>query len=164
MSEMLKPIDERAGVLLMQKDEGDERHSLKKTEAEIFEDFLFDKDHPFMSLIEAVAEKYAETGEPFVLYKRIVNMTDDSGSEAFHLYYNGGEIWRHSGDALITKWLKDEYPDLNIPRMHLWTKGTQILLDTYKDRFGYIREAAEKRIKKAKKEVVSNGHSCSCPG
>lgn len=166
MSETLKTANEHAGLLLMQKDENEERHNLKKTEEEIFEDFQFNMGHEFMELVKAVAEQYAETGEPFVLYKRIVNMTDDSASDAAYLYYHGvknGEMWRHSGDALITKWLKDEYPSLNIPRMHLWTKGTRLLLEAYPERFGFIREAAEKRIQKAKKEVTNNGR-CSDSG
>ena len=130
----------------MKKDEQEARHSLKKTDEEIYEDFEFDREHPFMALLDKVAAKYAQTGEPFVLHKRIAVLTDDSESTAFSLYFNDGEVWRQSGNALITKYLVEHHPGLNVPKLHLMTKGTKLLLDAYPDGYEWIRSACKERL------------------
>lgn len=146
MKEAIKTAKERAGMLLLKKDEQEEKHSRKKTEEEIYEDFLFDLQHPFMALLDKVAKKFSVTGQPFVLHKEIAVLTYDTDSTGFALWYNDGHKWKASGNALITKWLKEMYPTLVIPKMNLVTKGTKLLLADHPDEFEWLHEAYEERM------------------
>ena len=146
-------IEERAGSLLAKKDLKEERHELKKTDEDVFNDFLHNAGHPFMAVLKKEAAKYAETGLAFVTRNRISVLIDDEDSDERTLYYNGGDTWRQSGDALIGKLLKELYPDLYIPSMKYGCKGEQLMLDAYPDHFMFVREEYKKRAAK-KKAVV----------
>lgn len=150
--EFAASTEERAGGLLAQKDLKEERHDLKKTDEEVFNDFLHNVSHPFMHVLREEARQYEATGEPFVVRTRINVMIDNRDSDAFTLYYNGGDTWRQSGDALIGKFLKEIFPELYIPRMKFGCKGEQLLLDSYPDNFAWVREEYLKRARKEKKQ------------
>lgn len=145
-------VEERAGSLLAQKDLKEERHEKKKTDEDVFNDFLHNVEHPFMSVLVKEAERYAGSGDAFVIQKRIAVLTDDETSEARYLYYNQGDTWRQSADALVGKYLKERFPDLYTPGMKFGCKGEQLLLDAYPDKFAWVREVYKKRAQK-KKEV-----------
>ena len=146
MNEAIEAAKERAGMLLLKKEEHEERHKLEKTDEEIYEDFQFDLQHPFMALIDKIAKNFALSGHPFVLHKEISVLTYDTDSVGFTLWYNEGHKWKPSGNALITKWLKDQHPALVIPKMNMVTKGTKLLLDAYPDRFNWLREIFKERM------------------
>ena len=142
--------EERAGSLLAKKDLTEERHSLKKTDEDVFEDFLHNIDHPFMTVLRREAAKYAKTGNPFVVRNRISVLIDNEDSDERVLYYNNGDTWRQSGDALVGKYLKELYPDLFMPGMKFGCKGEQIMLDSYPDNFEWVREVYRERAQKKK--------------
>lgn len=150
--EFADSTEERAGSILAQKDLKEERHELKKTDEEVFNDFLHNVSHPFMSVLRKEARLYAETGEPFVVWVRINVLIDDRESDAFSLYYNGGDTWRQSGNALIGKYLKELFPGLLIPRMKFGCKGEQLMLDAYPNNFAWVREEYMKRARKETKQ------------
>ena len=143
-------VEERAGSLLAQKDLKEERHDKKKTDEDVFNDFLHNVEHPFMDVLVKEAEKYARSGDAFVIQKRIAVLTDDEQSDATYLYYNQGDTWRQSADALIGKYLKERFPDLYTPGMKFGCKGEQLLLDAYPDNFLWVREVYKKRAQKKK--------------
>ena len=142
--------EERAGSLLAKKDLTEERHSLKKTDEDVFKDFLHNIDHPFMTVLRREAAKYAKTGNPFVVRSRISVLIDNEDSDERVLYYNNGDTWRQSGDALVGKYLKELYPDLFMPGMKFGCKGEQIMLDSYPDNFEWVREVYRERAQKKK--------------
>ena len=143
-------VEERAGHLLAVKDLQEERHDKKKTDEDVFSDFLHNVEHPFMNVLVKEAEKYARTGDAFIIQKRIAVLTDDEDSDARYLYYNQGDTWRQSADALIWKYLKERFPDLYTPGMKFGCKGEQLLLDAYPDNFLWVREVYKKRAQKKK--------------
>lgn len=143
-------LEERAGSLLAKKDLKEERHDLKKTDKDVFEDFLHNANHPFMTVLKREASRYANSGAAFVVRSRISVLIDDEGSDERALYYNNGDTWRQSGDALIGKLLKELYPDLRMPGMKFGCKGEQLMLDAYPDRFMFVREEYKKRAAKKK--------------
>ena len=147
-SSVIDSVEERAGSLLAKKDLKEERHDLKKTDEDVFNDFLHNVEHPFMHVLFKEAEKYAETGDAFVLRRRISVLIDDDLSDEHLLYYNDGDTWRQSGDALIGKHLKELYPDLYMPGIKFGCKGEQLMLDAYPDKFGWVREVYKKRAQK----------------
>ena len=143
-------VEERAGHLLAVKDLQEERHDKKKTDEDVFNDFLHNVEHPFMNVLVKEAEKYASSGDAFVIQKRIAVLTDDEAGDARYLYYNQGDTWRQSADALIGKYLKERFPDLYTPGMKFGCKGEQLLLDAYPDNFKWVREVYKKRAQKKK--------------
>lgn len=143
---------ERAGFLLAKKDLKRERGSKKKTDEEIFEDFQHNLYHPFMSVLMKDAFDHLVNQKPFVVHKRITILTSDENSDAFFLYYNEGDTWRASGNALIGKFLKEYYPELQMPNMKLGVKGLQQLLDAYPDHFDDIREELRIRAESGDEE------------
>lgn len=140
--------EERAGSLLAKKDLEKERHGKKKTDEDVFNDFLHNVEHPFMNVLLKEAKKYALTGDAFIVQKRIAVLIDDENSDERYLYYNQGDTWRQSADALIAKYLKELYPGLYTPGMKFGCKGEKLLLDAYPDRFGWVREQYIKRAQK----------------
>lgn len=146
-------VEERAGSLLAQKDLKEERHDKKKTDEDVFNDFLHNVEHPFMNVLVKEAEKYARSGDAFVIQKRIAVLTDDETGDARYLYYNQGDTWRQSADALIGKYLKERFPALYTPGMKFGCKGEQLLLDAYPENFMWVREVYKKRAQK-KKEAM----------
>jgi len=140
-------IEERAGSLLAQKDLKEERHEKKKTDEDVFNDFLHNVEHPFMDVLVKEAAKYERSGDAFIIQKRIAVLIDDEDSDERYLYYNQGDTWRQSADALIGKYLKERFPDLYTPGMKFGCKGEQLLLDAYPDNFGWVREVYKKRAK-----------------
>jgi len=143
-------MEERAGSLLAKKDLKEERHDLKKTDEDVFNDFLHNAGHPFMTVLKKEAERYAKTGAAFVVRSRISVLIDDEDSDERALYYNDGDTWRQSGDALIGKLLKEYYPELKMPGMKFGCKGEQLMLDAYPDHFAFVREEYKKRAAKKK--------------
>ena len=143
-------VEERAGSLLAKKDLQEERHDKKKTDEDVFNDFLHNVEHPFMKILVNEAEKYAKTGDAFIVQKRIAVLTDDETGDARYLYYNHGDTWRQSADALIGKYLKERFPDLYTPGMKFGCKGEQLLLDAYPDNFEWVRDVYRKRANKKK--------------
>lgn len=131
---------ERAGFLLAKKDHQKDRGSKKKTDEEIFQDFEHNLYHPFMSVLMKDAMEHVASQKPFVVHKRITILTSDENSDAFFLYYNEGDTWRASGNALIGKYLKEYFHDLQMPGMKLGVKGLQQMLDAYPGHFDDIRE------------------------
>ena len=150
--EMLNLAKEKAGNLLARKDLQKERHSKKKTDEDIYNDFLHNVTHPFMTVLRREAEKYQETGEAFVVRSRIAVLIDDEDSDERALYYNGGDTWRQSGDALVGKFLKELYPDLYMPGMKFGCKGEKLMLDACPGRFQWVRDVYKKRAEGAKEE------------
>ena len=136
---------ERAGVLLAKKDLQKERGSKRKTDHEIFEDFQHNLYHPFMACVMADASECEKEGKAYVVHKRITILTSNENSDAFFLYYNNGNTWRQSGNALIGKFLDEYFPDLQMPGMKLGCKGVQELLDAYPDHFDELREKLRER-------------------
>ena len=143
-------VEERAGSLLAQKDLKEERHDKKKTDEDVFNDFLHNVEHPFMDVLVKEAERYARSGDAFIIQKRIAVLTDDETSDARYLYYNQGDTWRQSADALVGKYLKERFPNLYTPGMKFGCKGEQLLLDAYPDNFAWVREVYKKRAQKQK--------------
>ena len=141
--------EERAGSLLSRKDLKEERHAKKKTDEDVFDDFIHNIEHPFMTVLRREAAIYAKTGEPFVVRNRISVLIDDPESDERALYYNNGDTWRQSGDALVGKYLKELFPDLNMPGMKFGCKGEQIMLDTYPDNFKWVRDEYKRRAEKS---------------
>ena len=144
--------EERAGRILAQKDLQKERHEKKKTDEDVFDDFLHNVNHPFMDVLMKEAKKYARTGDAFIVQKRIAVLIDNESSDERYLYYNQGDTWRQSADALIGKYLKELNPELYTPGMKFGCKGEKLLLDAYPDRFGWVRDVYKKRAQK--KEAV----------
>ena len=147
---IIESAEERAGSLLAQKDLKEERHDKKKTDEDVFNDFLHNVEHPFLNVLVNEAKKYAKTGDAFILNKRIAVLTDDETSDATYLYYNQGDTWRQSADALIWKYLKECFPALYTPGMKFGCKGEQLLLDAYPNNFAWVREVYKKRAQKKK--------------
>ena len=147
---VVESSEERAGSLLAKKDMKEERHDLKKTDEDVFNDFIHNIEHPFMSVLRREASKYAQTGSAFVVRNRISVLIDDEDSDERALYYNDGDTWRQSGDALVGKYLKELYPELYMPGMKFGCKGEQIMLDTYPENFAWVREVYKKRAQKTK--------------
>ena len=145
-------VEERAGSLLAQKDLKEERHDKKKTDEDVFNDFLHNVEHPFMDILVKEAERYARSGDAFIIQKRIAVLIDDENSDERYLYYNQGDTWRQSADALVGKYLKERFPGLYTPGMKFGCKGEQFLLDAYPDKFAWVREVYKKRAQQ-KKEV-----------
>lgn len=145
----IEASEERAGANLLKEDLKEKRHSLKKTDEDIFEDFKHNLDHPFMDIIRSNAARYEKSGEAFTLRNRIVFIIE-TDSSAKQIYYNDGDVWRTSGEALITKYLKEIFPGLIIPRMEYGVKGEQLMLDAYPDHFDWIREERIRRANKKK--------------
>lgn len=141
-------VNEKAGSVLAKKDLRAERSEKKKTDEAVYEDFLFDIQHPFMSILMGEARKFAATGEAFIVRTRIAVMKDNENSDAFALYYNDGETWRQSGEALVWKYLKEIYPTLNTPGMKYGCKGEQLLLERNPGHFEWVREVYRKRAGK----------------
>ena len=146
---VVESAEERAGSLLAKKDLNEERHDMKKTDEDVFEDFIHNIEHPFMTVLRREAARYAHTGAAFVVRNRISVLIDDDNSDAHALYYNNGDTWRQSGDALVGKYLKELYPDLHMPGMKFGCKGEQIMLDTYPENFEWVREVYRKRAEKS---------------
>ena len=140
--------EERAGCLLAQKDLKEERHEKKKTDEDVFNDFLHNVEHPFMDVLMKEAGKYEQSGDAFIVQKRIAVLIDDENSDERYLYYNQGDTWRQSADALIGKYLKELYPSLYTPGMKFGCKGEKLLLEAYPDRFGWVRDVYKKRAHK----------------
>lgn len=147
-NEVIEKSEELAGNILTKKDLGEERHSLKKTDEDVYNDFLHNISHPFMSVLRKEAERYSKNGDAFVVQNRIAVLTDDSDSEEWLLYHNDGDTWRQSGNALIGKYLKEVYPGLHTPGMKFGCKGEKLLLDAYPTRFAWVREVYKKRASK----------------
>lgn len=145
---VIDSVEERAGSLLAQKDLKEERHDKKKTDEDVFNDFLHNVEHPFMDVLVKEAERYSRSGDAFIVQKRIAVLTDDENSDARYLYYNQGDTWRQSADALIGKYLKERFPDLYTPGMKFGCKGEKLLLDAYPNNFEWVREVYRKRAKK----------------
>ena len=74
---VVESSEERAGSLLAKKDMKEERHDLKKTDEDVFNDFIHNIEHPFMSVLRREASKYAQTGSAFVVRNRISVLIDD---------------------------------------------------------------------------------------
>ena len=148
--EFSENLDERAGAVLAQKDTKEERHDLKKTDEEIFEDFKHNIEHPFMSVLLRDAEYCMRTGKAFVVHKRIAILTADEDGDGYALYYNNNDAWRQSANALIGKYIQEKYPELYMPGMRLGVKGLQLLLDAYPNRFMEVRAELRKRAEKLK--------------
>lgn len=147
-NEIIEKSEELAGNILAKKDLGEERHSLKKTDEDVYNDFLHNISHPFMSVLRKEAERYSKNGDAFVVQNRIAVLTDDSDSEEWLLYHNDGDTWRQSGNALIGKYLKEIYPGLHTPGMKFGCKGEKLLLDAYPTKFTWVREVYKKRANK----------------
>ena len=145
---VLNTVEERAGSLLAQKDLKEERHEKKKTDEDVYNDFLHNVGHPFMDVLVKEAAKYERSGDAFIIQKRIAVLIDDENSDERYLYYNNGDTWRQSGDALVGKYLKERFPDLYTPGMKFGCKGEQLLLDAYPERFGWVRDVYKKRAEK----------------
>ena len=147
---VLEHVEERAGSLLAQKDLKEERHGKKKTDEDVFNDFLHNVQHPFMDVLLKEAAKYARSGDAFIIQKRIAVLIDNETSDERYLYYNQGDTWRQSADALIWKYLKECFPALYTPGMKFGCKGEQLLLDAYPNNFAWVREVYKKRAQKKK--------------
>jgi len=137
--------EQRAGYILAKKDEKKRRGNLKKTDRQIFEDFLHNVTHPFATVLKRDAAEHIALQKPFCLAQRIHVLTDNKAGSAFSLYHNDGDTWRTSGNALFSKYLQELYPDLDIPKLQLGVKGLKLLLDAYPDRFTEIREKLKER-------------------
>lgn len=148
-SEVIQKSEETAGNVLTKKDLAEERHGLKKTDEEVFADFIHNITHPFMTVLRKEAQKYSGSGDAFVVQNRIAVLTDDPDSEEWFLYHNNGDTWRQSGNALIGKYLKEIFPGLYMPGMKFGCKGEKILLDKYPDNFAWVRDIYKKRANKA---------------
>lgn len=146
-NEVIQKSEESAGNILAKKDLCEERHNLKKTDEDVFADFLHNVTHPFMTVLREEAKNYSSTGDAFVVHNRIAVLIDDSDSEEFLLYHNDGDVWRQSGNALIGKYLKELYPSLYMPGMKYGCKGEKLLLEKYPDNFAWVREIYKKRAK-----------------
>ena len=149
---VIDSAEERAGSILTQKDLKEERHSLKKTDEDVFNDFIHNIQHPFMTVLRKEAAKYALTGDAFVVRNRISVLIDNPDSDEHALYHNDGDTWRQSGDALVGKYLKETFPGLFMPGMKYGCKGEQMMLDAYPDRFNWVREEYRKRAEKKKED------------
>ena len=145
---VIDSVEESAGSLLAQKDLKEERHDKKKTDEDVFNDFLHNVEHPFMNVLMKEAERYAKSGDAFIVQKRIAVLTDDENGDARYLYYNQGDTWRQSADALVGKYLKERFPDLYTPGMKFGCKGEKLLLAAYPKNFVWIREIYKKRAQK----------------
>ena len=137
--------EQRAGYVLAKKDEKKRRGSLKKTDRQIFDDFLHNVTHPFATVLKRDAAEHVAAQKPFCLAHRIHVLTDNKAGSAYSLYHNEGDTWRQSGNALFSKYLQELYPDLEIPKLQLGVKGLKLLLDAYPDRFIEIREKLKER-------------------
>ncbi len=146
---ILDIAQEKAGSLLAKKDLQAERHSKRKSDEDVFNDFIHNVEHPFMTVLRREAAKYAETGEAFVVRNRISVLIDKEDGDERMLYYNCGDTWRQSGDALIGKYLKELYPNLYMPGMKFGCKGEKIMLETYPDNFQWVRDVYKKRAQKS---------------
>ena len=157
-SGFLDSARERAGYLLAKKDHKKDRGAKSKTDNEVFEDFQHNLFHPFMSVLMKDASEHATSQKPFVVHKRITILTSEEDSDAFFLYHNDGDTWRASGNALIGKYLKEYYPDLQMPGMKLGVKGLQQMLDAYPGHFDDIREELKLRAIEGDKEEEDFEH------
>ena len=146
---VIDSVEERAGSILAQKDLKEERHDKKKTDEDVFNDFLHNIEHPFMDVLVKEAKRCAISGDAFVIQKRITVLIDDETGDARYLYYNQGDTWRQSADALVGKYLKERFPDLDTPGMKFGCKGEQIMLDMYPENFEWVREIYRKRAEKS---------------
>lgn len=154
-NEVVQKSEEIAGNILSKKDLSEERHNLKKTDEDIFEDFMHNVIHPFMTVLREEAERYSINGDAFVVQNRIAVLTDDSDSEAWLLYHNDGDTWRQSGNALIGKYLKELYPNLYMPGMKFGCKGEKLLLEKYPDKFSWVRDIYKKRANKTRENKTN---------
>lgn len=145
-------VNEKIGSVIAKKDLQAERSEKKKTDEDVYEDFLFDRYHPFIGLLIDEAEKFEKTGEAFIVRNRIT-VLKETNSHAFELYYNNGETWRQSGEALVWKFLKERFPGLYTPGMKFGCKGEKLLLDDNPGHFEWVREVYRKRAEERKKEV-----------
>ena len=148
--------EQRAGYILSKKDEKKRRSSLKKTDKQIFDDFLHNVTHPFATVLKKDAAEHAATGKPFVLHSRISILTDNREGNAFSLYHNEGDTWRQSGNALFSKYLQELYPELEMPKLKLGVKGLKFLLEAYPDKFTAIREKLKERAQEGDDEDEEN--------
>jgi len=139
---------ERAGRILEQKDLQEERHGRKKTDEDVFNDFIHNVEHPFMLTLMREAARYERTGLAFVLRSRIAVLIDDKESDEYALYHNDGDTWRQSGEALVLKYLKERFPELKTPGMKFGCKGEKQMLDAYPGRFGWVRQIYKERALK----------------
>jgi len=142
--EYIETAKEKGGLKLAAQDAMRERHEKKKSEEDYFLDFMHNLNHPFMGFVIASAEKHVKEGSPFVLHA-VITVLINTREDARVVFYQG-DAWRNSGNALITKYLKEAYPNLIVPKMQLWTKGTQMLLDAYPDRYVWLRDALKERL------------------
>ena len=142
--EYIEAAKEKSGLRLAAQDAKRERHEKKKPEEDYFLDFMHNLNHPFMGFVIAAAEKHVREEKPFVLHA-VITVMINTKEDARRVFFQGG-AWRNSGNALITKYLKEKYPELIVPKMQLWTKGTQMLLDTYPDRYTWLRDALKERL------------------
>lgn len=139
--------EQRAGYVLAKKDEKKRRGNLKKTDRQIYDDFLHNVTHPFATVLRKDAAEHVAAKKPFVLHSRISILCDNRDGSAFSLYHNDGDTWRQSGNALFSKYLQELYPDLEMPRLQLGVKGLKFLLDAYPDKFSSVREKLKERAK-----------------
>lgn len=154
-NEVIQKSEETAGNILTKKDLGEERHNKKKTDEDVFDDFMHNVTHPFMTVLREEARKYSRSGDAFVVQNRIAVLTDDSDSEEWLLYHNDGDTWRQSGNALIGKYLKELYPGLYTPGMKFGCKGEKLLLDKYPDNFAWVRDVYKKRASKTRENKAN---------
>lgn len=146
---------EKAGYVLAAKEDKENRHNLKETDEERYEAFLHNLTHPFMEIVRREAKEYAKMGKTFVLRNRIAVLIDDTDSIEYSLYYNNGDPWRQSGEALIGRYLKEKYPDLDIALRGTTCSGLNLLLEAAPNNFKWIRDAlAEKAEKATRKKAV----------
>lgn len=145
--DFLRGACERTGAELAKKDLAEERHNLKKTDEEIFDDFQHDIHHPFFFPLYQQACAMASRGEKFVMSEVIAIMKHED-EEAEYLYVSGGKgsMWRSSGNALVSKYLKDMLPDLDVP-MKIGCKGEKLMIEAYPTRFQWLKDMYAKRGK-----------------
>lgn len=139
--------EQRAGYVLAKKDEKKRRGNLKKTDRQVYDDFLHNVTHPFATVLKKDAAEHVASKKPYVLRSRISVLTDNRDGNAFALYHNEGDTWRQSGEALFSKYLQELYPNLIMPKLKLGVKGLKLLLDAYPDKFTAIREKLKERAK-----------------
>ena len=149
----MNALDERVGGLLAKKDLKEERHEMKKTDEDMFSDCEHNLRHPFMRVLLKDAERYARDGKPWILSRRLQVLIDDEDSDERWIYYNEGDTWRQSANALCWKVIKEMIPDLLTPGMKFGCKGEKELLEAYPDRFKFVRDEYKRRAEKAGREA-----------
>lgn len=149
--ELDNKVKEKAGYILVSEEDNENRHALKKSDEDYYKDFLYDREHPFYQILDREARKYIRTGELFVIRPIIIILINDKNSTEYKLFINNGDKWRQSGEALIGRFLKEKYPDLNIALRGTTCKGLKFLLEAYPDRFNWIRN---KLIEKAEEATT----------